>query len=333
MDTTSGRVVHKRCVSKKLMFIDLESTNDHRVEAVFKLPYCTPELMFQATKTDSKIHLGDLISVEGTLVSDMEIRVTNYEIIERWADNSDIAFVPQPPLVESKKKNIGICKYWKNTGKCPLGNDCSHLHKAELPSDHQHDTSHVSRHARANVFADWLMSKFPETSHVLDVAGGKGDMAFELIVNKSVQCSVVDPRNPRKYESKHLPKWKRKLLAERTDFEFVHHETEFDEGFCRNYFTDDTNSNCLVIGMHPDQATEAIVDLCLQFKKPFAIVPCCVFAYLAPERRLKNGKEPTSYEDFCQFLIEKNINIEQDELSFKGRNVVLYWSPRFQDIT
>ena len=31
------------------------------------------------------------------------------------------------------------------------------------------------------------------------------------------------------------------------------------------------------MGMHPDEATESIVDVALACRKPFAIVPCCVF--------------------------------------------------------
>ena len=33
----------------------------------------------------------------------------------------------------------------------------------------------------------------------------------------------------------------------------------------------------VIIGMHPDQATEDIVDVAIQYQKPFAVVPCCVF--------------------------------------------------------
>ena len=39
-----------------------------------------------------------------------------------------------------------------------------------------------------------------------------------------------------------------------------------------------------VVGMHPDQATEAIADFAIAHRKPFAIVPCCVFPQLHPER-------------------------------------------------
>lgn len=33
----------------------------------------------------------------------------------------------------------------------------------------------------------------------------------------------------------------------------------------------------LVLGLHPDQATDSIVDFAMQYGKPFAVVPCCVF--------------------------------------------------------
>lgn len=33
----------------------------------------------------------------------------------------------------------------------------------------------------------------------------------------------------------------------------------------------------LVLGLHPDQATDSIVNFAMQFGKPFAVVPCCVF--------------------------------------------------------
>ena len=36
--------------------------------------------------------------------------------------------------------------------------------------------------------------------------------------------------------------------------------------------------------MHPDQATEPIVDLALRLGVPFAVVPCCVYPGLFPFR-------------------------------------------------
>lgn len=33
----------------------------------------------------------------------------------------------------------------------------------------------------------------------------------------------------------------------------------------------------LIVGLHPDQATERIVQFGLKHKKNFAVLPCCVF--------------------------------------------------------
>ena len=49
-----------------------------------------------------------------------------------------------------------------------------------------------------------------------------------------------------------------------------------------------TARHCSVlIAMHPDQATEYVVSCALALGKPWAIVPCCVFARSFPDRRLQ----------------------------------------------
>ena len=46
--------------------------------------------------------------------------------------------------------------------------------------------------------------------------------------------------------------------------------------------------HCLaLVGMHPDEATEAIVDAALALQRPFAVLPCCVLPQLFPDRRLR----------------------------------------------
>lgn len=140
-------------------------------------------------------------------------------------------------------------------------------------------------------------------------------------------CSVVDPRNPRKFETKTLPKWQRKILAQNPSFDYTHHETMFDEDFCSKLLKEEEGletSGVLVTGMHPDEATEPIVDLCLQYNWPFAVIPCCVFAHKFPSRVLKSGGEPKTYEQFCDYLAEKDPRIQRQQLDFQGRNVVLF---------
>ena len=86
-----------------------------------------------------------------------------------------------------------------------------------------------------------------------------------------------------------------------------------------------------LIGMHSDQATEAIVDAGLALNKPFAVVPCCVFKKENPHRRLvdENGESRvvSTYQDLINYLQAKDKNIKRANLPFLGRNVVLYKLP------
>jgi len=84
----------------------------------------------------------------------------------------------------------------------------------------------------------------------------------------------------------------------------------------------------LVVGMHPDQATGAIVEFAIQAKKPFALVPCCVYSDLFPKRHLPNGKQVTSYTDLIDWIVAKDPQrIKVEELPFEGKNKVVYYIP------
>ncbi|CAE8607626.1 unnamed protein product, partial [Polarella glacialis] len=81
----------------------------------------------------------------------------------------------------------------------------------------------------------------------------------------------------------------------------------------------------LVLGFHPDEATEPIVDCALRLRKPFAVVPCCVYPSLSPSELLRlYGKSVSSYEDFVVHLKAKSPRIQSAQLDCDGRNQVLY---------
>jgi len=66
--------------------------------------------------------------------------------------------------------------------------------------------------------------------------------------------------------------------------------------------------------------------------KPFAVVPCCVFPTLFPERKLisdetSNISNVISYEDFVEYLLQKSSSMKCEILPFVGRNKVLYSFP------
>ena len=84
-----------------------------------------------------------------------------------------------------------------------------------------------------------------------------------------------------------------------------------------------------ISGFHPDQATEAAIDLALFLKVPFSIVPCCVFPSEFPNRQL-DGTRVKSHSQLIDYLCMKHKKIRKGTLQFvddeKGtaKNVVLY---------
>jgi len=86
-----------------------------------------------------------------------------------------------------------------------------------------------------------------------------------------------------------------------------------------------------VVGMHPDGATEAIVDFALATDKIFAVVPCCVYSTAFPSRRGPGGRPVTSYDAFVEFLVQKAPDrIAVATLPFEGKNKVVFSIPRSQ---
>ena len=73
--------------------------------------------------------------------------------------------------------------------------------------------SREDKHARASVFAAWLIEEFGiaalnEGGGVVDVAGGRGELSLELALSRGVQCTLLEPRHPAK-----ISKAYRKLVA------------------------------------------------------------------------------------------------------------------------
>jgi hypothetical protein len=93
-----------------------------------------------------------------------------------------------------------------------------------------------------------------------------------------------------------------------------------------------------IVALHPDEATDAIVDMAVQLRIPFVVVPCCVFCRLFPHRRMPttttttadNGDGATAtivstYQDLLDYLQAKDPSIQRATLPFVGANTVL-WS-------
>eukprot|EP00927_Polykrikos_kofoidii_P030698 TRINITY_DN26421_c0_g1_i1.p1 TRINITY_DN26421_c0_g1~~TRINITY_DN26421_c0_g1_i1.p1 ORF type:complete len:424 (-),score=66.52 TRINITY_DN26421_c0_g1_i1:35-1306(-) len=80
----------------------------------------------------------------------------------------------------------------------------------------------------------------------------------------------------------------------------------------------------IVAALHPDQAAEHAVSLALALRKPFAVVPCCVYSSEFPRRRLANGSWVRTYEDLLEYLQGMSPGIRRAELGFEGKRSVLF---------
>ncbi|CAE8590557.1 unnamed protein product [Polarella glacialis] len=73
---------------------------------------------------------------------------------------------------------------------------------AANPDDPHEEQEKRCHAARAAVFAEWIIEVFGPVEKlraaggVLEVAGGRGELAFELGVKRGIPCTVLDPRCP-----------------------------------------------------------------------------------------------------------------------------------------
>lgn len=246
-----------------------------------------------------------------------------------------------------------------------------------------------SRHGARNQhrhkhFARWILDKFPHIiedctdlkpgknarMHILDIAGGKGELSARLSMCHSLHVVMIDPR-PADIESVYmkgvipkLPKVWQQSIKERLHKSptFVQDELEkrfyqlvmpFSPPSCMNTSTNQpkpcfrderldatVRDASLIIGLHADGATEAIVDAALLYQKPFVVVPCCVFPNLFCERYITVLKEDSAtgttennskqipvrtHDQFCKYLLAKDPRFVMEILPFEGRNLAIWW--------
>lgn len=345
-----GQIVHIRRVSKHIMFVDIFSSVEEgaRQSLIFKF-WEVADLRDRCNKGADKLHVGDTITFRGTW-DKQAFSVEDYTILQSWkATTGAGSFTPIPPTT-SKPMAAGSaavaapCKFFVNTGKCETV-DCAYQHavgpalkqsrakfvqaKAErrlLVHEEQFPRDQLeSASKRAEVVASWLVQTYGHAylsgGVILDVAGGRGDLAFELAVKSGLSCQVVDPR-PNK-----LKRWQAKLIKKTKGVVLpVHHTDFFNEQFFAKNDLDPATVR-LITGLHPDEATEVIVDTALSLSIPFSVIPCCVFSALFPGRTLASGQPVTSYPDFSAYLVEKHQSISSAALPFLGRNKVLFTLP------
>ena len=180
------------------------------------------------------------------------------------------------------------------------------------------------KNVRHRLFATWLvetfgLSRLASGTGVLDVAGGKGELGATLRDDHQIPSILLDPLPRCDRESPPFPIIERPLEGDgsvimKEDARIAH-----------------LMEHCSILtGMHPDQATEAIVDTAMRLGKPFAILPCCVMPKLFPHRLQKrhHNQPVRSHPTFCQYLLDKappGCTFQVHHLPFNGRNKVIYF--------
>lgn len=338
------------------MFYELELQEaigaSHGIELCIKTGDEMSEMQVKLFR--DRLKLGDVVVVDGAMEeSGRTLRVKDVDVVQPWKEAHPHAnFVPrrilQPNVKEDtivqqmERKGAGLCKFFLNTGRCSSGNACKFLHvngalekqaflnqrmeRKSALSDNPHKNEAQSKRKRAKVFVDWLMDTYGRSrlsmgTGVLDVAGGRGNLAFELFTMRGIPCTTIDPREQK------FTRRQRSTLSSVSEAATRGAPPYLQRLFNNNLWLDDEYKallqNCSIcIGMHPDEATENIVDFSLQYKKPFAVVPCCVFPALFPERSL-HGKHVVSHNDFVEFLALKS-GASIDHLKFCGLSKVVY---------
>ncbi|GMH97499.1 hypothetical protein TrST_g9255 [Triparma strigata] len=179
-----------------------------------------------------------------------------------------------------------------------------------------------SKKERFSVFLNFLSEKFDlKKNHILDVAGGQGKLSL-LLTLSGHSVTLIDPRpNSGLLSSKHRKQLRKNGFVWPGAFKIHRGFFENDEETTKTFFNNDKKT--LVVGLHPDEATEAIVDAAIANRRPFAVIPCCIYSRIFRSRTHLNIPVRT-YPQFLDYLQAKTEGVKRETLRFGGRNVVVY---------
>lgn len=143
----------------------------------------------------------------------------------------------------------------------------------------------------------FIQRNYHSNLNILDVAGGSGELS-KILSSLGYHTTIIDPKltiskmDCRKYKIQTIKKL-------------------FDMSF-------DISEYDVIVGLHPDEATEIIIKRCTSFKKPFVVIPCCVIPQFSNSKFNSNS--------WISHLKHLSSDVLECQLPFTGKNIVLYKS-------
>jgi hypothetical protein len=165
---------------------------------------------------------------------------------------------------------------------------------------------------RAWDFAHFIDRTFPRATRIADVAGGHGELSYWLQELGRVPV-VIEPRDVR------IPRWIHRDLRKRAVREG---RLTTINRIVAPVEDVDLRAFDLVVGLHPDEATEPAVRAAHAYDLDFAVVPCCVFPL--------DGRA-YSRQGWIDYLATLAPGTRVDQLPITGANAVV-WRRRDQAV-
>ncbi len=154
----------------------------------------------------------------------------------------------------------------------------------------------MSDSRRFNLLADFISRNYPCNTTIADIAGGKGALQIALREHSFKEVRTFDKRHKR--------------ISKKLDYKFGFFDQRVKDSFD------------LLVGLHPDEASDVIILEASRRKIPFILVPCCTKPNLVPTKQIGNYK---AWCNHLRNLAQKNSFYEVRELSLDitGPNKIL----------
>ena len=118
--------------------------------------------------------------------------------------------------VQADDERVPVCKHWAKRGECMYDEKCNFRHprikctsgesvlhdegaNSQMQNKRRYRRRKIHNEGRCGALRRWCLRVFGQSylmdGGVLDVAGGKGELAFEFLNLNSISSTVVDPRS------------------------------------------------------------------------------------------------------------------------------------------